>query len=181
MVDDGSGARGLASPRACPGFCGRTASSAVFGNTTYSSCQVERKQEELDALTVEAGLEACSWGSRSWGSSTLCTVCFEPLPLYDWLYLLFVAIVPLLLHSLFIYIYTSKNCFRRLQFIHYLCSFFECFLSSVFSLLVVPPKGSLLLYGCPKWSLREWYPVFYNPVVNHTYTLRCAHEIVFPL
>lgn len=164
MIDDGSGAYGLASSvlRACPGFCGRIATSAV-GNITYSSCQ------------------ACSWGSRSWGSSTLCTVCVQPLPLYDWLYLLFIAVVPLLLYSLFIYIYTPKHCSRKLKFAHYLCCFTECSLSSVLSLLVVPPKGSLLLYGCPKWSLREWYPVFYNPVINHTYTLRCAHEIVFPL
>uniref|UniRef100_A0A0N5AQK7 JNK1/MAPK8-associated membrane protein n=1 Tax=Syphacia muris TaxID=451379 RepID=A0A0N5AQK7_9BILA len=165
MVDNGSREQEFVSslPRACPGFCGRIVITSVSGDITYSQCQ------------------ACNWGSRSWGNGTLCTVCLEPLPLYDWLYLLFIAVIPLLFHSLFIYMYTSNNCSRKLQFAHYMSCFVECSLSSVLSLLVVSPKGSLHLYGCRKWSLREWYPVFYNPIINHSYTLRCAHEVVFPL
>ncbi|VDM39161.1 unnamed protein product [Toxocara canis] len=148
MVDDGSGVRKLASSsraRVCPAFCGRIATTWPSGNITYSDCQ------------------ACGWGSRSI-EKYLCTPCEDPLPLYDWLYLTFVAVVPLLLHSFFIHLYAPKTRFVYSP-----------------SLALMPPRGSLSLNGCTKSSIREWYPMFYNPVINHTHILRCNYEVVFPL
>ncbi|MFH4976069.1 hypothetical protein AB6A40_002778 [Gnathostoma spinigerum] len=162
MVDDGPGSRRFSSTvRACPGFCGRTYTTS-YGNSSFSECQ------------------ACSWGSRSI-DKVLCSPCMEPLPLYDWLYLTFVAIIPLLLHSFFIQHYASEKTGRRLQASQFICCFFECALAAFIALLAMPPRGSPILYGCPKNSLREWYPMLFNPVINHTYVLQCSHEIVFPL
>uniref|UniRef100_A0A0M3IVD5 JNK1/MAPK8-associated membrane protein n=1 Tax=Ascaris lumbricoides TaxID=6252 RepID=A0A0M3IVD5_ASCLU len=95
MLDDGSGVRRLTSSsrtRVCPAFCGRIATTWPSGNITYSDCQ------------------ACGWGSRSI-EKYLCAPCEESLPLYDWLYLAFVAIVPLLIHSFFIQFYAPKSRF----------------------------------------------------------------------
>ncbi|VDN52751.1 unnamed protein product [Dracunculus medinensis] len=159
MVDDG--ARKLAATQICPGFCGRVTSQWSPGNISYSSCQ------------------ACSWGYRSI-DKFLCTACEEPLLLYDWLYLTFIAVIPLLMHNFFIYFY-SKYSNRLYQVSQYLCCFAECFISAVVSVLIMPPQGSFKLYGCSKTHLREWYPIFYNPVINHSHALRCTNEIVFPL
>ncbi|VIO99599.1 conserved hypothetical protein,hypothetical protein [Brugia malayi] len=162
MVDDGSGVSRLATVNSCPGFCGRQATTSSSGNVTYSNCQ------------------ACSWGHRS-VEKFLCSSCDDLLPLYDWLYLLFIALVPLLLNSFFVQLYAPPKSTRQHLFLQHLCCLLECTLSALFSVLVMPPRGTPILYGCIKNSLRDWYPVFYNPVVNHTYTLRCTQEIVFPL
>ncbi|KHN72680.1 JNK1/MAPK8-associated membrane protein [Toxocara canis] len=165
MVDDGSGVRKLASSsraRVCPAFCGRIATTWPSGNITYSDCQ------------------ACGWGSRSI-EKYLCTPCEDPLPLYDWLYLTFVAVVPLLLHSFFIHLYAPKTSVRSQQVAQHVCCLAECVLSGVLSVALMPPRGSLSLNGCTKSSIREWYPMFYNPVINHTHILRCNYEVVFPL
>ncbi|EJW73229.1 hypothetical protein WUBG_15863 [Wuchereria bancrofti] len=90
MVDDGSGVSRLATVNSCPGFCGRQATTSSSGNVTYSNCQ------------------ACSWGHRS-VEKFLCSSCDDLLPLYDWLYLLFIALVPLLLNSFFVQLYAPPK------------------------------------------------------------------------
>ncbi|VDM95698.1 unnamed protein product [Thelazia callipaeda] len=165
MVDDGTGIPRLTTASNCPGFCGRQATTWSSGNITYSDCQ------------------ACSWGYRS-VDKFLCSSCNDLLPLYDWLYLLFVAIIPLLLNSFFVQVYATPKrsaSVRQHLFLQHLCCLLECGTSALFSVLLMPPRGSPLLYGCAKSSLREWYPMFYNPIINHTHTLRCTQEIVFPL
>uniref|UniRef100_A0A915PLQ8 Uncharacterized protein n=1 Tax=Setaria digitata TaxID=48799 RepID=A0A915PLQ8_9BILA len=76
-----------------------------------------------------------------------------------------------------------RYCFSARQhlFLQHLCCLLECILSGLLSVLLMPPRGSPFLYGCTKNSLRDWYPMFYNPVVNHTHILRCTQEVVFPL
>ncbi|VDO58495.1 unnamed protein product, partial [Onchocerca flexuosa] len=123
---------------------------------------------------------ACSWGHRS-VEKFLCSSCDDLLPLYDWLYLLFIALVPLLLNSFFVQLYAAPKSTRQQLFLQHLCCLLECVLSALLSLLLMPPRGTPILYSCTKNSLRDWYPVFYNPVVNHTHILRCTQEIVFPL
>ncbi|VDK85276.1 unnamed protein product [Litomosoides sigmodontis] len=162
MVDDGTGVSRLPVVNSCPGFCGRQVTTLSSGNVTYSSCQ------------------ACSWGHRSI-EKFLCSSCDDLLPFYDWLYLLFIALVPLLLNSFFVQLYAVQKSTRQHLFLQHLCCLLECGLSALLSLLLMPPRGTPILYGCTKNSLRDWYPVFYNPVVNHTHTLRCTQEIVFPL
>uniref|UniRef100_A0A915BBQ2 JNK1/MAPK8-associated membrane protein n=1 Tax=Parascaris univalens TaxID=6257 RepID=A0A915BBQ2_PARUN len=165
MPDDGSGVRRLTSSsraRVCPAFCGRIATTWPSGNITYSDCQ------------------ACGWGSRSI-EKYLCAPCEESLPLYDWLYLAFVAIVPLLIHSFFIHFYAPKSSVRSQRVAQHVCCVAECILSGIVSVLVMPPRGTFALNGCAKSSIREWYPMFYNPVLNHTHVLRCTYELVFPL
>ncbi|VDN23163.1 unnamed protein product [Gongylonema pulchrum] len=106
--------------------------------------------------------QACNWGYRSI-DKLLCSSCVDLLPLYDWLYLIFPFSI------------------RQHLFLQHLSCLLECVVSALFTVLIMPPRGSPLLYGCAKSSLREWYPIFYNPVVNHSHTMRCAQEIVFPL
>ncbi|MCP9260758.1 JNK1/MAPK8-associated membrane protein [Dirofilaria immitis] len=121
---------------------------------------------------------ACSWGYRS-VEKFLCSSCDDLLPLYDWLYLLFIALVPLLLNSFFVQLYAIPKSTRQHLFLQHLCCLLECVLSALLSILLMPPRGTPILYSCTKNSLRDWYPIFYNPVVNHTHTLRCTQEIIF--
>lgn len=60
------------------------------------------------------------------------------------------------------------------------CSFLESSLSLTSALLLAPPTGWLSVQGCATQGLYEWYPMFFNPVVNYTKVLRCSHELVYP-
>lgn len=70
---------------------------------------------------------------------------------------------------------------RSQQVAQHVCCVAECVLSGILSVLVMPPRGTFALNGCAKSSIREWYPMFYNPILNHTHVLRCTYELVFPL
>jgi hypothetical protein len=47
-------------------------------------------------------LQACGWGSRA-SDGAHCTRCTSPLSPFDWQYLAFMALLPLLIHSFFVY------------------------------------------------------------------------------
>jgi len=55
-------------------------------------------------------------------------------------------------------------------------------LSATASILLAQPRGSLLVFGCVKsGGLQEWYSALANPVVDYARTLKCSHELVYPL
>ncbi|KRZ14793.1 RNA-binding protein 25, partial [Trichinella pseudospiralis] len=60
-------------------------------------------------------------------------------------------------------------------------AFVECIFPAILSLLIVEPKGSLNFYTCGVQKLQDWYPVFYNPVIDYTKTVHCTQEAVYPL
>jgi len=43
-----------------------------------------------------------------------------------------------------------------------------------------PPYMSFELNSCGVFSLKDWYTVFHNPLINHTKVIRCAQEAVYP-
>ncbi|CAJ0961113.1 unnamed protein product, partial [Mesorhabditis belari] len=155
----------------CPGFCGRNPSDPTNG----SVCQ------------------ACPWGWRvpplthlhpstlSDPRASICEPCLSPLPAYDWLYLLFVAILPILINCFFVHYYSSKRMsLSRNEVLELGCCIVEGVLAAVASLLVMPPRWSLNLYGCHKTLIEEWYPALHNPQTFGR-TLPCTYELVFPL
>uniref|UniRef100_A0A914XBT7 JNK1/MAPK8-associated membrane protein n=1 Tax=Plectus sambesii TaxID=2011161 RepID=A0A914XBT7_9BILA len=144
--------------RVCPGYCGR---NLVQSTGNWSEC------------------ESCHWGERSF-NKVACTTCDRPLSAYDWLYLGFMAMLPLLLHSFFIEYCAAKRSQRRTLLLQHACSVFECAASALLAILLVPPVGRPTLLGCGPTELKDWYTMAYNPVINYSYTLRCTQEAVFP-
>lgn len=65
--------------------------------------------------------------------------------------------------------------------LQFLSAALESFLAFMFTMLIFKPYGSLKIYTCQKHFLFEWYPMFYNPVVNFTRTLKCSSELVYPM
>ena len=57
----------------------------------------------------------------------------------------------------------------------------ECLFSAIITLMCFPPYMSFELYSCGVLSLKDWYTVFQNPLINHTQIVRCAQEAVYPL
>ena len=63
-----------------------------------------------------------------------------------------------------------------------LCALLESSLALAGAVLLSTPVGRLEIDGCAKQGgLLEWYSMTINPVVNHTRTLHCSHELVYPL
>ncbi|CAI2355425.1 unnamed protein product [Caenorhabditis sp. 36 PRJEB53466] len=146
----------------CLGFCGR---SLLFNSSDGA------------AETTSCG--PCPFGWRNTAKS-ICEQCGTPLEAYDWMYLLFVALLPLLLHMEFIRT-ARNNRSRYFEISEHLCVVLENVIACVVSVLIYPPTFTFLLNGCVKTSWKEWYPACYNPRVGYTNTMRCTYEVVFPL
>ncbi|KAI1701451.1 JNK1/MAPK8-associated membrane protein [Ditylenchus destructor] len=150
----------------CPGFCGRIPQvNESNGARFLSACQ------------------ACPWGARS-GKQSLCYDCSSSLNAYDYCFFIFHTLVTLFINSLFVVKFYSR---RKPTSRHRLwltaqicCVMLESSLSLITALLISNPSGSLSVYGCPTQSIYEWYPMFFNPLVNYTKVLRCSHELVYP-
>lgn len=71
----------------CPGlYCGRM----PLGNETFSDCG------------------ACARGWKRDAETFICHPCFDSISCYDWLFLIFSIIVPLLIHA-FLIDYTAQQ------------------------------------------------------------------------
>ncbi|CAB3398399.1 unnamed protein product [Caenorhabditis bovis] len=148
----------------CLGFCGRLA--------VFNESDPNRKQWTNCA--------ACPWGYRA-SKRSICEPCTSPLPVYDWMYLLFIALLPLLLHMQFIRSARKYCRTRAYEAAEHISCFMENLIAALVSLFVYPPSFSPQLYTCSKSSMREWYPTSYNPLIGYTKTMRCSYEVVFPL
>uniref|UniRef100_A0A8B9SN61 JNK1/MAPK8 associated membrane protein n=1 Tax=Anas platyrhynchos TaxID=8839 RepID=A0A8B9SN61_ANAPL len=87
---------------------------------------------------------------------------------YDWLYLGFMAMLPLVLHWFFIEWYSGKKSSSAL--LQHITALFECSVAAIVTLLVSDP--------C--W-LPDWYTMLYNPSPDYITTVHCTHEAVYPL
>ncbi|CAJ0582071.1 unnamed protein product, partial [Mesorhabditis spiculigera] len=154
----------------CPGFCGKVI--------------LERHDNGTNILSE---CQACPWGSRvqmsftDTGRVTTCEPCTEELPLYDWLFLLFVALVPTITNSFFVRYYALSTSQHKNEFLEHFCCLLESFVAACAALLVMEPRGSLRLYSCSKSLLREWYPALHNPQIFFGRKLHCSYELVYPL
>lgn len=131
---------------------------------------------EKDGVFSQCG--ACAGGSRV-NSSWRCEGCEDMPSTYDWMYLCFMACVPLLLNTIFIHISVNKHSHHHLIF--HLSALLESTFSFLLSLLFYPPIGSLHLLTCASRDLSDWYSIFLNPTIDYTYTLYCSQDAVYPL
>ncbi|KAK6755156.1 hypothetical protein RB195_013875 [Necator americanus] len=152
-------------PPLCQGFCGRY--MLPIGNDSSS-----------EPLWSQCG--PCKWGSGA-VDHRVCTPCESELSAYDWLFLIFMAILPLLVHCFCVHWHTPKKTSRVHELCEHLCCVLECIAASIATVLVFPPRLSFKLWGCARSNIKEWYPELYNPIINHVKPMRCSYEVVFPL
>lgn len=143
----------------CPGqYCGRT----LYDNGSWSDCG------------------ACERGYRV-NESFVCSPCRDELNTYSWLYLGFMAMLPLMLHCFFIDLNAKDRKFSRKQLILTACAFIEVTLSAILSILLMEPMWEFRLHSCGVRKFNDWYTLFYNPSPNYETRLHCTQEAVYPL
>lgn len=172
----------------CPGlYCGRQ----LLENVSIS-------------WNIECG--ACPRGYRvnSENVYSACEKCENNPSTYDWLYLGFMAMLPLILHWFFIDLAAKERWFVRMalflldvfvivifsltlfsftkgEIILHISAFFEVLLSAVITLLIYEPFWSLRIHSCSVSRLSDWYTLFHNPTPNYEKKLYCTQEAVYPL
>ncbi|XP_028710991.1 JNK1/MAPK8-associated membrane protein-like [Peromyscus leucopus] len=122
---------------------------------------------------------ACPRGQRT-NEEKYCQPCTKSPELYDWLYLGFMAMLPLVSHWFCIGWDTKKRLFIGMIF-QQASALFECSMAAVVTLLVSNPPGSLSIYSCGVLMLSDWYTMLYNPSPDYITTLHCTQEAVYPL
>uniref|UniRef100_A0A7E4UVH8 JNK1/MAPK8-associated membrane protein n=1 Tax=Panagrellus redivivus TaxID=6233 RepID=A0A7E4UVH8_PANRE len=161
----------------CPGFCGKVRLPALDNASTSTDLLSEDGR-----LYSDCG--ACPWGTKA-VNSLYCEPCTEGLRPYDFAFIVFHALFPLLINV--IVIKSSAIVGRNLKIpriwivAQILCGFLESTLSVVLVLFIYEPFGTLTIHSCQNHELYQWYSMWYNPVINYTRTLRCTSEIVYPL
>uniref|UniRef100_A0A3Q1D3E4 Jnk1/mapk8 associated membrane protein n=1 Tax=Amphiprion ocellaris TaxID=80972 RepID=A0A3Q1D3E4_AMPOC len=128
--------------------------------------------------SVEGECGVCPRGERA-NIQKVCEACTESPELYDWLYLGFMALLPLVLHWFFIEWYSGKKSSSAL--LQHVTAMLECSMSAVVTLLVTEPVGMLSIYSCRVQMLSDWYTMLYNPSPDYVNTLHCTQEAVYPL
>ncbi|KAG7466242.1 hypothetical protein MATL_G00162740 [Megalops atlanticus] len=141
----------------CPGlYCGKTLINGSF----------------------EGECGVCPRGERT-NAHKICEKCTESPELYDWLYLGFMAMLPLVLHWFFIEWYSGKKSSSAL--FQHITALLECSAAAIMTLLVNDPVGQLSIRSCRVQMLSDWYTMLYNPSPDYVTTLHCTQEAVFPL
>ncbi|XP_077906120.1 JNK1/MAPK8-associated membrane protein isoform X2 [Ictidomys tridecemlineatus] len=146
---------------ACLGlYCGKTLLFKNGSTEIYGECGV------------------CPRGQRT-NAQKYCQPCTESPELYDWLYLGFMAMLPLVLHWFFIEWYSGKKSSSAL--FQHVTALFECSMAAIITLLVSDPVGVLYIRSCRVLMLSDWYTMLYNPSPDYVTTVHCTHEAVYPL
>lgn len=146
----------------------------------------------------------CPRGERT-NLQKVCEPCTESPELYDWLYLGFMAMLPLVLHWFFIEWYSGKKrwvvvitvmisilavrlimvyswcVYSSSALLQHLTALLECGVSAVVTLLLTEPLGVLGIRSCRVQMLSDWYTMLYNPSPDYINTLHCTQEAVYPL
>ncbi|KAM4724365.1 JNK1/MAPK8-associated membrane protein [Anableps anableps] len=128
--------------------------------------------------SVEGECGVCPRGERA-NFKKVCQRCTEYPELYDWLYLGFMAMLPLVLHWFFIEWYSGKKSSSAL--LQHVTAMLECSVSAVVTLLLTEPVGKLIIWSCRVQMLSDWYTMLYNPSPDYINTLHCTQEAVYPL
>ncbi|CAL4227871.1 unnamed protein product, partial [Meganyctiphanes norvegica] len=143
----------------CPGrYCGRT----KLANDSYSACG------------------ACERGKRR-GSTSECVQCDDQPSFYDWLYLGFMALLPLTFHLACIDAAAKRRTFTKEVVTLYGSAILEVAAAAIVTLLITEPVGSLEIRSCEVRSIADWYPLLHNPNPNYEGSLHCTQEAVYPL
>uniref|UniRef100_A0A8C1GEM0 JNK1/MAPK8-associated membrane protein-like n=1 Tax=Cyprinus carpio TaxID=7962 RepID=A0A8C1GEM0_CYPCA len=123
-------------------------------------------------------IKVCPRGQRT-NYQKICEECEGSPELYDWLYLGFMAMLPLVLHWFFIEWYSGKKSSSAL--FQHITALFECTAAAIVTLLLNDPVGQLSIRSCEVKMLSDWYTMLYNPSPDYVTTLHCTQEAVFPL
>uniref|UniRef100_A0A8C6W6J9 JNK1/MAPK8 associated membrane protein like n=1 Tax=Nannospalax galili TaxID=1026970 RepID=A0A8C6W6J9_NANGA len=135
---------------ACLGlYCGRT---LLFKNSS-----------------TECGV--CPRGMRT-NAQKYCQPCTESPEIDDWLYLGFMAMLPLISHWLCIEWHSRKNNSRGL--FQQVSALFECFMAAIVTLLISEPVGALSMHSCRVLMLSDWCTILVT-------TVHCTQKAVYPL
>ncbi|KAK6013095.1 hypothetical protein OSTOST_21650 [Ostertagia ostertagi] len=118
-------------PSLCHGFCGRYKLPA--GNDSGT-----------ETIWSECG--PCKWGNGA-VDHRVCSPCQSELSPYDWLFLLFMAILPLLVHCFCVHWHTPKNTSRVHELCEHLCCILECIICVSCCCAGISAKDFLSLYG----------------------------------
>lgn len=146
---------------ACPGlYCGR------YDPNTLN-------------CTTECG--ACPRGYRS--DSYFCRRCEDELELYDWLYIGFMSLTVTVLNLYAIGALCKRSLIhtRRRMWMLYFAVVCETVVSFVSLILLLTPVGEFRVTTCRVASIKDWYTVFFNPIVDYRTRQRCTVEAVYPL
>nr|CAB3257702.1 JNK1/MAPK8-associated membrane protein [Phallusia mammillata] len=145
----------------CPGrYCGRLLVNTTAGVPIWGECG------------------ACPSGFRV-NMEYHCSQCTGKPTLFQWLYLGFMATLPLVLH--WFYLLHKHTEWKKNVAIQCGFAFIETTLAAVFTLLSFEPKGSLSLVTCSVQQISDWYTIFFNPRIKFVETVRCSQEAVYPL
>ncbi|VVC32704.1 Protein of unknown function DUF766 [Cinara cedri] len=155
----------------CPGYyCGRR----DLGNGRTSECG------------------SCPPGTRV-NSFHICQQCTDSPTSYDWMYLLFMATVPLLFQAVYIDLSLSsltwasqaKNDISRkkilTKIVLNISAILEVVIAATMAILAVDPRGELSIRSCHTKWLSDWYTYLFNPTPDYHEPLRCTQEAVYPL
>ncbi|XP_050524542.1 JNK1/MAPK8-associated membrane protein [Daktulosphaira vitifoliae] len=158
----------LIDPR-CPGYyCGRR----LLANGRTSDCG------------------SCPTGTRV-NAFHMCQPCTDTPSSYDWMYLLFMAVVPLLFHAVYIDLSSiswasqvksdnSRNK-TKTKIVLYISATLEVITAATLAVLAVDPLGQISIRSCRTQWLSDWYTVLYNPTPDYHEPLRCTQEAVYPM
>uniref|UniRef100_A0A8C0HWZ6 JNK1/MAPK8 associated membrane protein n=2 Tax=Balaenoptera musculus TaxID=9771 RepID=A0A8C0HWZ6_BALMU len=171
------GARGGAGLRSgCPGYQEAEPSRRLWPGCPGAAAG------SADPRTSPRKPTSCRWvcprGQRT-NAQKYCQPCTESPELYDWLYLGFMAMLPLVLHWFFIEWYSGKKSSSAL--FQHITALFECTMAAIITLLVSDPVGVLYIHSCRVLMLSDWYTMLYNPSPDYVTTVHCTHEAVYPL
>lgn len=174
----------------CPGlYCGIYV-DMINGTKSWSDCGACPRGYRVDIMS----------------DVSECVRCVNSPSRYDWEYLGFMAMLPLILHWFFIdlaakerwfvqffsfphvpvihsvnFIYFSRFSFTKGEIVLHLSAFFEVLISAVITLLIYEPYWSLEINSCSVSRLSDWYTLFHNPTPNYEKKLYCTQEAVYPL
>ncbi|XP_018328300.1 JNK1/MAPK8-associated membrane protein isoform X2 [Agrilus planipennis] len=144
----------------CPGlYCGRT----YLESGILSECG------------------SCPRGFRRNDATFICEPCNDNPTLYDWLYLGFMALLPLVLHWFFIDMVAMRRSFNKDVLILHFSALLEIVLACILTLLTMDPIGLFQIRSCNVRHLSDWYTLLHNPKPNYDKTVHCTQEAVYPL
>lgn len=152
--------RGLAPPPPfCPGlYCG----TVLLPDGNWSACG------------------ACPRGFRT-NITSECIPCKEEPTFYDWLYMGFMALLPLTLHWFSIDMAAKRRSFTRGVLVLHFSALVETALAAVLTILIVEPRWTFRIRSCRVQKLSDWYTMLHNPNPGYDHVLHCTQEAVYPL
>ncbi|XP_022250678.1 JNK1/MAPK8-associated membrane protein-like isoform X1 [Limulus polyphemus] len=150
-------------------YCGRIRTE----NGTWSDCGVT----DTYNYACPRGYSVVHWPERNYQ----CLPCMGTPTFYSWLYLGFMAVLPLVLEWYLIDQTVKRRNFTKELVLLHISALIENVVASLLSLLIISPTGKLMINSCQVHRLSDWYTMLHNPNPGYKTTLRCTQEAVYPL